>query len=65
MNMANVPWALIAPLLLIQLILLIVALVDITRSKSTNGPKWVWVVVCIFGSMIGPIIYFIVGRKNG
>lgn len=64
-ELTNVPWGLIAPLLLIQLILLIVAVVDIARSESTNGPKWVWVVVSIFGSMIGPIAYFIFGRKNG
>lgn len=54
---------LIAPLILIQLILMIIALIDIRRVQATNGPKWMWVLVVIFINMIGPIVYFIVGRK--
>lgn len=54
---------LIAPLILIQLILMIIALIDIRRVQATNGPKWMWVLVVIFINMIGPIAYFIVGRK--
>lgn len=63
-ELASVPWGLVAPLLVIQLILAIVAIIDIVRSKSTNGPKWVWVVVSLLISMLGPIAYFIFGRKN-
>lgn len=59
-----VPWGLIAPLLLVQLILVIVVIIDIVRSHATNGPKWVWIIVSICFSMIGPIAYFIFGRKN-
>lgn len=64
MGFEEIPWALIAPLLGLQLILSIVALIDIARSYETNGPKWVWVIVSLFVSMIGPIVYFIFGRKN-
>ncbi len=64
-ELANVPWGLIAPLLVVQVILTIVAVVDIVRSHATNGPKWVWIVVSLFISMLGPIAYFIFGRKNG
>lgn len=63
-ELASVPWELVAPLLVIQLILAIVAIIDIVRSQSTNGPKWVWVVVSLLISMLGPISYFIFGRKN-
>lgn len=63
-ELANVPWGLLAPLLVVQLILLVVALIDIARAEQTNGPKWVWVVVSVFFSMLGPIAYFIFGRKN-
>ena len=62
---SQIPWALIAPLLLVQLILTIVAIVDIVRQEKTNGPKWVWVVVSLVFSMLGPIAYFLFGRKNG
>ena len=62
--LSNVNWALIAPLLAVQVILAIVAIIDITRIHATNGPKWVWVLVALFINTIGPIIYFIFGRKT-
>mgnify|MGYP003457340709 FL=1 len=64
-EIASVPWGLVAPLIVVQAILAIVAVVDIVRSHETNGPKWVWIVVSLFISMLGPIAYFIFGRKNG
>lgn len=64
MGFEEIPWALVAPLLGLQLILAIVAIIDIARSYETNGPKWMWVIVSLLGSMIGPIVYFIFGRKN-
>ncbi|WP_251554030.1 PLD nuclease N-terminal domain-containing protein [Neobacillus muris] len=62
--MAAINWALIAPLLVIQAILLIVALIDLIRIHATNGPKWVWAIVIILVNIIGPIVYFIFGRKT-
>lgn len=63
-QLANINWALIAPLFIVQAILAIVALIDIARIHATNGPKWVWVLVVIVINTIGPIIYFIFGRKT-
>ncbi len=60
----SINWALIAPLLIVQFILAIVALVDLARIHATNGPKWVWVIVILLLNTIGPIIYFIFGRKT-
>jgi hypothetical protein len=54
----------IIPLVLLQLTLMIVALVDLIRREKTNGPKWLWVLIIIMGELIGPIIYFIFGRKD-
>ena len=62
--MEQLNWALIAPLLIVQAILAIVALIDIARIHATNGPKWVWVLVVLIINTIGPIIYFIFGRKT-
>ncbi len=62
--MTSFNWALIAPLFIIQIVLMIIALIDIRRIHATNGPKWAWVLVVIFANTIGPIIYFIFGRKN-
>ena len=62
--MTSFNWALIAPLFIIQIVLMIIALIDIRRIHAKNGPKWAWVLVVIFVNTIGPIIYFIFGRKN-
>lgn len=62
--MEAINWALVAPLIVIQAILLIVALIDLARIHATNGPKRIWAIVIIFVSIIGPILYFIFGRKT-
>ncbi|MFP5114360.1 PLD nuclease N-terminal domain-containing protein [Bacillaceae bacterium C204] len=62
--MIDINWALVAPLIAIQVILLIAALIDLARIHATNGPKWVWAIVIIFVNIIGPILYFIFGRKT-
>ena len=60
----EIPWGIIAPILVIQLILMIVALIDLVRIPQTNGPKWVWAIVIVLVNLLGPIVYFIFGRKN-
>ncbi|PGH84896.1 transcriptional regulator [Bacillus thuringiensis] len=62
--MEAINWALFAPLIVIQAILLIVALIDLARIHATNGPKWIWVIVIIFINIVGPILYFTFGRKT-
>lgn len=54
----------LVPILLLQLGLIVVALVDLARRRETNGPKWVWVLVILLINFIGPIAYFLVGRKE-
>ena len=63
-ELSNIPWGLIAPLLILQLILAIVAIIDIVRIHETRGPKWMWIVISLFVNTLGPIAYFIFGRKN-
>jgi DMSO reductase anchor subunit len=55
---------LLVPLIVIQLALMIVALVDILRRDKTRGPKWLWIAVVVLGEMIGPILYFVIGREE-
>jgi len=62
--LASIPWGLILPILVIQLILLIVAIIDLIRVPQTNGPKWMWAIIIIIVNIIGPIAYFIFGRKQ-
>jgi hypothetical protein len=54
----------IIPLIILQLILLVVALVDFLKNNPVRGPRWLWLVLIIFFSIVGPILYFTVGRKE-
>ena len=58
----NLP--LLIPIFLIQLALIGFALADLLRRENTRGPKWIWVLVILFVNMIGPIIYFLLGRDE-
>jgi len=52
------------PILLLQLVLIIVALIDLARRERTRGPKWAWVLIIVLINFIGPIVYFILGREE-
>ena len=58
--------SLVLPLAALELILVIVALVDLIRREpdQVNGSKVMWTLIIIFISTIGPICYFILGRKE-
>ncbi|WP_053219234.1 PLDc N-terminal domain-containing protein [Virgibacillus senegalensis] len=60
----EIPWGAIAPILVLQLLLMITALVSCIREEKTNGPKWLWILIILFINLIGPVLYFIVGRRN-
>lgn len=60
----EISWQLIAPLIVLQLILMIVALVCWFKDEDLNGPKWVWLLVILFVNIFGPILYFLIGRKK-
>jgi len=55
---------LIIPLFVIQLGLMITALIDLIKREKTRGPKWMWVLIVLFVNMVGPIVYFVVGRED-
>jgi hypothetical protein len=55
---------LLIPVVLIELALMITALVDLVRRAQTRGPKWIWALVIVLVNFIGPIIYFVAGRKE-
>jgi hypothetical protein len=55
---------LLIPLVLLQLTLMLIALIDLIRRERTKGPKWLWVIIIVFGELLGPILYLILGRKE-
>ena len=58
---------LVVPLAIIELTLLILAVVDLLRDdrRVRGGNKGVWAVIIVFANLIGPILYFLIGREEG
>jgi len=54
----------LVPVLVIQVALLLAALLDLIRRQHTRGPKWAWALVILFINIIGPILYFAIGRAD-
>ncbi|HET6381014.1 MAG TPA: PLD nuclease N-terminal domain-containing protein [candidate division Zixibacteria bacterium] len=56
----------LVPLLILQLVLLGTGLYDLTRPERRvkGGNKWVWAIVIVFGQLLGPLIYFLLGREE-
>ena len=56
---------LVLPILIIQIGLIILAFVDLNkRDKVTGGNKMIWVVIILLFQIMGPLAYFIIGRKE-
>jgi hypothetical protein len=66
MNLDSGLLLLLVPVVLIQLGLLVWGLYDLTRPERRvkGGNKIVWALIIIFVNLIGPILYFLVGREE-
>ena len=58
--------AIILPLLFIQVLLILVAVRDLVRPERRvkGGNKWVWGLIIVVGELLGPLLYFALGREN-
>jgi hypothetical protein len=54
----------LAAVLLLPVIFFIAALVSILGSGLTGGMKLVWVVFAFCAPFLGPLLWFLVGRKQ-
>jgi hypothetical protein len=57
---------LLAPLIILQVVLFIIGIVDLSRRDPQQvrwGIKWAWVLILLI-NIIGPLIYFVFGRKE-
>lgn len=65
MELLQQNFALVLPLIVLQLILIVAALVNLFKTKKVrclNMPIWAIIILCI--SIIGPILYFVFGRSQ-
>jgi phospholipase D-like protein len=58
--------ALLAPIVIIQIGLMIAALHDLEQEDRhvRGGSKLVWALVIVFVNVIGPIVYLVAGRED-
>jgi len=61
--MNSVPWAALAPLLVLAAGFIIYCLVDLRRSEVEHLPKWAWAIICVVSVPLGGLVYLTVGRK--
>ena len=54
------------PLIALQVILLVAGLYDLSRPERQvkGGNKLVWAAVIVFGQLLGPLVYFFLGREE-
>ncbi|GAA5417797.1 negative regulatory protein YxlE [Paraliobacillus ryukyuensis] len=57
-------FSLLAPLIILEAVLAIVALIAWFKTDETNGPRWLWLVIILLIQIIGPILFFIFGRRQ-
>ncbi len=55
---------LLIPILIIQIGLQIWALIDLYRQPVSKGPKWIWVLVILLLEILGPVVYFLFGKRE-
>ena len=54
----------ILPVIAIGMILVLIALIDLYRHRKTRKNVLLWTLIIIFANTIGPILYFVIGRKD-
>jgi hypothetical protein len=61
----DVPWAAVAPLIVLGVAFILYCLVDLSRHEVKYLPKWAWAVLCVVSVPMGGIVYLLVGRDTG
>lgn len=63
-SLSDINWALIAPLIGLDILLKIVAVIAWVRQRNEGDVSWIWLPVILFVNLVGPIIYFVFGRRD-
>lgn len=41
----------------------VIIVMEILRSKKDNEKKLLWIILVVFLPVLGPVLYFVIGRK--
>lgn len=64
MNINDLNWGLIGPLLALQVLLAVIGLISLSKAERVRGPRWMWVLFLIFGNLLGSVAYFTLARRD-
>jgi len=56
--------SMLVPILLLQLVLIIFSLIQLNKHGVKNLNKTIWILIIVFITTIGPILYLIIGRND-
>lgn len=67
-EISQLNWASILPILLpfllVGSILILIALIDLYRHRNRRENVLMWTIIIVFFNTIGPVLYFMIGRKD-
>ncbi|MFJ7918626.1 PLD nuclease N-terminal domain-containing protein [Lysinibacillus fusiformis] len=67
-EISQLDWASILPILLPFLLvgsmLILIALIDLYRHRNRRENVLMWTIIIVFFNTIGPVLYFMIGRKD-
>jgi len=52
------------PLILLQVGMFMFCATKIYREGVENLNRWIWILICLFVNLVGPIAFLIAGRKK-
>ncbi|HHP0960824.1 TPA: PLDc N-terminal domain-containing protein [Bacillus anthracis] len=55
----------ILPVIAVGALLVLIAFIDLYRHRTTRKNVLVWTFIILFVNILGPILYFVIGRKDG
>jgi uncharacterized membrane protein YozB (DUF420 family) len=64
--MGSIDIRLLAPIIILELLMKVVALTDLARrsQEQVRGPRWLWALLILFVSMLGWVVYLVWGRDD-
>ncbi len=54
----------ILPVIAVGALLVFIAFIDLYRHRKTRKNVLVWTLIILFVNILGPILYFVIGRKD-
>ena len=54
----------ILPVVVVGTLLVLIALIDVYLHRKTRKNVLMWTLIILFANTLGPILYFVIGRKD-